>query len=105
MIPASYNDDTLPVSGRDDGPARPCARSQGRGCARPASEGSLDESASRLEGLRRVENAGRGCRDRIDDRFPPALRYNRSKRPAPGRAVTLAAVIGPFVDRACLDFC
>jgi len=51
MIPASYNDDTLPVSGRDDGPARPCARSQGRGCARPASEGSLDESTSRLEGM------------------------------------------------------
>ena len=47
IIPASYNDDTLPVSGRDDGPARPCARSQGRGCARPASEGSLDESLSR----------------------------------------------------------
>ena len=43
MIPASYNDDTLPVSGRDDGPARPCAR--------PASEGSLDESTSRLEGM------------------------------------------------------
>ena len=51
MIPASYNDDTLPVSGRDDGPARPCARSQGRGCARPASEGSHDESTSRLEGM------------------------------------------------------
>ena len=50
IIPASYNDDTLPVSGRDDGPARPCARSQGRGCARPAPEGSLDESTSRLEG-------------------------------------------------------
>ena len=43
VIPASYNDDTLPVSGRDDGPARPCAR--------PASEGSLDESTSRLEGM------------------------------------------------------
>ena len=43
MIPASYNDDTLPVSGRDGGPARPCAR--------PASEGSLDESPSRLEGM------------------------------------------------------
>jgi len=51
IIPASYNDDTLPVSGRDDGPARPCARSQGRGCARPASEGSLDESPSRLDGI------------------------------------------------------
>jgi len=43
MIPASYNDDTLPVSGRDGGPARPCAR--------PASEGSLDESPSRLDGM------------------------------------------------------
>ncbi len=51
MIPASYNDDTLPVSGRDGGPARPCARSQGRGCARPASEGRLDDSTSRLEGM------------------------------------------------------
>ena len=56
MIPASYNDDTLPVSGRDDGPARPCARSQGRGCARPASEGSLDKSASRLDGIRASED-------------------------------------------------
>ncbi len=52
LIPASYNDDTLPVSGRDDGPARPCARSQGRPCARPASEGSLDKSTSRLDGMR-----------------------------------------------------
>jgi ubiquinone/menaquinone biosynthesis C-methylase UbiE len=52
LIPASYNNDTLPVSGRDDGPARPCARSQGRGCARPASEGSLDKSTSRLDGMR-----------------------------------------------------
>ena len=51
MIPASDNDDTLPVSGRDGGPARPCARSQGRGCARPASEGRLDDSTSRLEGM------------------------------------------------------
>ena len=39
-------------SGRDGGPARPCARSQGRGCARPASEGSLDKSTSRLDGVR-----------------------------------------------------
>ncbi len=30
MIPASYNDDTLPVSGRDDGPARPCTRTSAR---------------------------------------------------------------------------
>ena len=58
MIPASYNDDTLPVSGRDDGPARPCARSQGRRCARPASEGSLDESTSRLEGIIRPKMGG-----------------------------------------------
>ena len=36
---------------RRRGPARPCARSQGRGGARPASEGSLDESTSRLDGI------------------------------------------------------
>ncbi len=36
MIPASYNDDTLPVSGRSRG---------------PASEGRLDDSTSRLEGM------------------------------------------------------
>ena len=52
FIPASPDTDTSPVSGRDGGPARPCARSQGRGCARPASEGSLDESPSRLNGMR-----------------------------------------------------
>jgi len=52
LIPASPDTDTSPVSGRDGGPARLCARSQGRGCARPASEGSLDESTSRLEGMR-----------------------------------------------------
>jgi len=51
FIPASPDTDTSPVSGRDGGPARPCARSQGRGCARPASEGSLDESPSRLDGI------------------------------------------------------
>jgi hypothetical protein len=43
MIPASPDTDTLPVSGRDGGPARPCAR--------PASEGSLDESPSRPDGM------------------------------------------------------
>jgi len=48
----SPDTDTSPVSGRDGGPARPCARSQGRGCARPASEGRLDESPSRLDGMR-----------------------------------------------------
>jgi len=41
----------ITVSGRDGGPARPCARSQGRGCARPASEGRLDVSASGLAGV------------------------------------------------------
>ncbi len=56
VIPASHNTDTVPVSGRDSGPARPCARSLRatlgrRGCARPASEGSLDESPSRPEGM------------------------------------------------------
>jgi len=50
-MPASYNDDTLPVSGRDGGPASSWTRSQGRGGARPASEGSLDESPSRLDGI------------------------------------------------------
>ena len=44
------------LTGRDGGPARPCARSQGRGCARPASEGSLDKSASRLDGIRASED-------------------------------------------------
>jgi len=48
LIPASPDTDTSPVSGRDGGPARPCARSQGRGCARPASEGSLDVASSSL---------------------------------------------------------
>ena len=52
VIPASPDTDTSLVSGRDGGPARPCARSQGRGYARPASEGSLDESPSRLDGIR-----------------------------------------------------
>jgi hypothetical protein len=51
MRPASPDIDTAPVSGRDGGPARPGARSQGRGCARPASEGSLDESPSRLDDM------------------------------------------------------
>jgi len=49
MIPASPDTDTSPVSGRDGGPASSWTRSQGRGCARPASEGSLDESPSRLD--------------------------------------------------------
>jgi hypothetical protein len=66
LIPASYNDDTLPVSGRDDGPARPCARSQGRGCARPASEGSLDESTSRLEGIRAARRSGSSGQGAVD---------------------------------------
>jgi len=57
LIPASPDPDTSPVSGRDGGPARPCARSQGRGCARPASEGSLDESPSRPDGLTGVGRA------------------------------------------------
>ena len=38
-------------SGRDGGPASSWTRSQGRGCARPASEGSLDKSPSRRDGL------------------------------------------------------
>jgi len=52
LIPASPDTDTSPVSGRDGGPASSWTRSQGRGCARPASEGSLDESPSRPDGLR-----------------------------------------------------
>jgi hypothetical protein len=51
VIPASPDPDTSPVSGRDGGPARPCARSQGRKCARPASEGSFDEFSSKLNGI------------------------------------------------------
>ena len=54
LIPASPDTDTSPVSGRDGGPASSWTRSQGRGCARPASEGSLDESPSRLEGFDEV---------------------------------------------------
>ena len=47
LIPASYNDDTLPVSGRDGGPASSWTRSPrvtlgGRGCARPAFEGRFN---------------------------------------------------------------
>jgi ribosome-associated toxin RatA of RatAB toxin-antitoxin module len=56
IIPASPHTDTVPVSGRDCGPAASWTRSSGvdsgrRGCARPASEGSLDESPSRLEDI------------------------------------------------------
>ncbi len=51
LIPASPDTDTSPVSGRNGGPASSWTRSQGRGCARPASEGSLDESPSRLDGI------------------------------------------------------
>ncbi len=69
MIPANPNHDRVPVSGRDGGPARPCARSQGRGCARPASEGSLDESSSRLDGMTRSVTPGSearvGCRQQL----------------------------------------
>ena len=54
LIPASPDTDTSPVSGRDGGPASSWTRSQGRGCARPASEGSLDESPSRPDGMRSV---------------------------------------------------
>ncbi len=51
LIPASPDTDTSPVSGRDGGPASSWTRSQGRGGARPASEGSLDVSPSRLDGM------------------------------------------------------
>jgi len=51
VIPASPDTDTSLVSGRDGGPASSWTRSQGRGCARPASEGTLDESPSRLDGI------------------------------------------------------
>jgi hypothetical protein len=40
LIPASPDTDTSPVSGRDGG---------------PASEGSLDESPSRLDGIRGID--------------------------------------------------
>ena len=52
VIPASPDTDTSPVSGRDGDPASSWTRSQGRGCARPASEGSLDESPSRPDGMK-----------------------------------------------------
>ena len=56
LIPASPDTDASPVSGRDGGPASSWTQSPsvtlgGRGCARPASEGSLDESPSRPEGM------------------------------------------------------
>jgi predicted TPR repeat methyltransferase len=56
MIPASPDTDTSPVSGRDGGPASSWTRSPrvtlgGRGCARPASEDSLNESPSRPDGM------------------------------------------------------
>ena len=51
MIPASDDNDISPVLGRDGGPAPSWARSQGRGCARPASEGRFDEPSSKLDGL------------------------------------------------------
>ena len=50
-MPPSPDTDTSPVSGRDGGPASSWTRSQGRGCARPASEGSLDLSPLTLDGL------------------------------------------------------
>ena len=53
MIPASDDNDISPVLGRDGGPAPSWARSQGRGCARPASEGCFDEPSSKLDGLTR----------------------------------------------------
>ena len=50
LIPASPDTDTSPL-GRDGGSARPHARSQGREYAHPASQGSLEESTSRLNGV------------------------------------------------------
>jgi len=52
LIPASPDTDTSPVSGRDGGPARPSARSQERGCTRPASEGAADVSTSKAIGIK-----------------------------------------------------
>ncbi len=54
MRPASHNNDTRPVLGCNRSPASSWTRSQGRGCARPASEGSLDKSPSRPDGIRRL---------------------------------------------------
>jgi hypothetical protein len=45
------NADITTNRGSTDGPASSWTRSQGRGCARPASEGSLDESPSRPDGI------------------------------------------------------
>jgi len=56
-IPASPDTDASPVLGPRRRPrvlvdAKPqCVDSRGRGCARPASEGSLDESPSRPDGI------------------------------------------------------
>ena len=51
LIPASPDTDTSPLSGRDGGPASSWTRSTrvtlgGRGCARPASEGSPYRAAT-----------------------------------------------------------
>ncbi len=43
--------DTSPVSGRDGGPASSWTRSQGRGGARPASEGRFNGSTLKLDGI------------------------------------------------------
>jgi len=98
--PASYNNDTLPVSGRDDGPARPCARSQGRGCARPASEGSLDESTSRLEGMRPTALDNDRCRW-YRRRPPPRAPWREAKgADAPARRLRAALIShhqGPMI--------
>ena len=60
VIPANPDTDTSPVLGPRRRPRAPMARSPrvtlgGRGCARPASEGSLDESPSRPDGISRDE--------------------------------------------------
>ncbi len=57
LIPASPDTDTSPVLRPRRRPRvlvdakPPCVDSRGRGCARPASEGSLDESPSRPDGM------------------------------------------------------
>ena len=85
LIPASYNDDTLPVSGRDDGPARPCAR--------PASEGSLDESTSRLEGIIGL--------DVLIDAFE---RSARAATALSGRLQVLSETTSKMVQAMAFDF-
>ncbi len=90
LIPASPDTDTSPVLGPRRRPRAPmrakpqCVDSRGRGCARPASEGSLDESPSRPDGmtLRRLPQGYR--------RLPIRMRRKSLCRIPPHGKLTIA---------------